>query len=131
MPYEADPRVDAYIDALPQWQQDLCRKVRELAHAADPDVVETIKRTVQPYFVLEGNICALLAAKDHVNVFLYDGGIVADPHGLITAGHENKTARTVALRRNEEINAPALTEMFQQIIANNRAGGWRRITRGE
>jgi hypothetical protein len=28
---------------------------------------------VQPYFVLEGNICALLATKDHVNVFLYDG----------------------------------------------------------
>ena len=25
---------------------------------------ETIKRTVQPYFVLDGNICALLAAKD-------------------------------------------------------------------
>ena len=28
----------------------------------------------QPYFVLQGNVCALLAAKDHVNVFLYDGG---------------------------------------------------------
>ncbi len=127
MPYEADPRVDAYIDALPQWQQDLCRKVRELAHAADPDVVETIKRTVQPYFVLEGNICALLAAKDHVNVFLYDGGIVPDPNGIITAGHDNRTARTVAFREGEPINASALGQMFKQIIANNRAGGWRKL----
>jgi hypothetical protein len=33
-----------------------------------PDIVETIKRTVQPYFVLDGNVAALLAAKDHVNV---------------------------------------------------------------
>jgi hypothetical protein len=49
-------------------------------------VVETIKRTVQPYFVLDGNICALLAAKDHVNVFLYDGGIVPDPEAVITGG---------------------------------------------
>ena len=64
---------------------------------ADPEVVETIKRTGQPYFVLDGNICALLAAKDHVNVFLYDGGIVPDPEGIITAGHDNKTARTVAV----------------------------------
>ena len=32
-----------------------------------PTVSETIKRTTQPYFVLDGNICALLAAKDHVN----------------------------------------------------------------
>jgi hypothetical protein len=125
--YEADPRVDAYIDAVPAWQQDICQQVRDLVHAADPEVVETIKRTVQPYFVLDGNICALLAAKDHVNVFLYDGGIVPDPEGIITAGHENKTARTVAFREGEQINSGALTAMFKQIIANNRAGGWRKL----
>src|SRR3954447_18337980 len=112
-PYARDPRVDEYIDALPGWQQDVCRRVRDLVHAADPAVQETIKRRVQPYFVLNGNICALLAAKDHVNVFLYDGGIVADPEGIITAGHGNKTARTVAFREGEAINEPALTAMFR------------------
>ena len=90
MSYSADPRVDAYIDALPEWQQAVCREVRDLVHAADPEVAETIKRTTQPYFVLHGNICALLATKDHVNVFLYDGGIVPDPEGIITAGHETR-----------------------------------------
>ena len=126
MTYETDPRVDAYIEALPGWQAAICREVRDLVHAADPEVAETIKRTTQPYFVLQGNICALLAAKDHVNVFLYDGAIVPDPEGIITGGHGNKTARTVAVRRGETINAPALTAMFRQIIANNRAGGWRK-----
>ena len=127
MTFTADPRVDAYIRALPEWQQAVCREVRELVHIADPDVVETIKRTVQPYFVLEGNICALLAARDHVNVFLYDGAIVPDPEGIITAGHDNQTARTVAVREDEPLNAPALSAMFKQIIANNRAGGWRKL----
>jgi len=70
---------------------------------------------VQPYLVLEGNICALLAARDHVNVFLYDGGIVADPEGIITAGHDNKTACTVAFREGELINERALTAMLRQI----------------
>jgi hypothetical protein len=130
MSYLADPRVDAFIDALPGWQQAICREVRELVHAADPDVTETIKRTNQPYFVLQGNICALLAAKDHVNVFLYDGGITADPEGIITGGHGNKTARTVGIRAGETINAPALLAMFRQIIANNRAGGWRKLKGG-
>jgi hypothetical protein len=125
--FEADPRVDTYIDALPGWQQAICREVRTLVHAADPDVEETIKRTRQPYFVLHGNICALLAAKDHVNVFLYDGAIVPDPEGIITAGHDNTTARTVAVRQGETLNAPALLAMFKQIIANNRAGGWRKL----
>jgi hypothetical protein len=129
MSYIADPRVDAYIDALPEWQQAVCQEVRSIVHAADPDVVETIKRTRQPYFVLQGNICALLAAKDHVNVFLYDGAIVPDPDGIITAGHGNKTARTVAFRPGEAINEPALATMFRQIIANNRAGGWRKLKR--
>ena len=127
MTYERDPRVDTYIDALPDWQQSICHQVRELVHAADPEVHETIKRRVQPYFVLEGNVCALLAAKDHVNVFLYDGAIVPDPEGIITGGHGNKTARTVAIRAGEEINAGALKRMFEQIIANNRAGGWRKL----
>jgi len=127
MSYAEDPRVDAYIAALPDWQQAICRQVRDLVHGADPAVVETIKRTRQPYFVLDGNICALLAAKDHVNVFLYDGGIVPDPEGIITGGHDNKTARTVAIRQGESINAAALAAMFSQIIANNRAGGWRKI----
>src|ERR1700742_4586001 len=114
MSYTVEPRVDEYIDALPEWQRRVCREVRELVHAADPEVVETIKRTRQPYFVLQGNVCALLAAKDHVNVFLYDGAIVPDPEGIITGGHDNKTARMISIRRGESIKAPALLTMFRQ-----------------
>ena len=129
MTHATDPRVDAYIEALPEWQQHICHEVRELVHRADADVVETIKFRDRPYFVLEGNVCALLAAKNHVNVFLYDGAIVPDPEGIITGGHENTTARTISIREGETINAPALTAMLRQIIANNRAGGWRKLKR--
>jgi hypothetical protein len=129
MAHNADPRVDAYIDALPDWQRAICREVRDLVHAADSEVSETIKFTNRPYFVLQGNICALLAAKDHVNVFLYDGAIVPDPEGIITGGHNNTAARTVAIREGETVNALALQAMFKQIIANNRVGGWRTLKR--
>ncbi|MGZ6293595.1 MAG: DUF1801 domain-containing protein [Candidatus Limnocylindrales bacterium] len=132
MNYSTDKGVDAYIEVLPAWQRAICREVRDLVHGVDPEVVETTKRKGQPYFVLQGNICALVAARDHVNVFLYDGGIVPDPAGIITGGHDNATARTVAVRQGERINAPALGAMFRQIVANNRAGGWRKLkgTRG-
>jgi hypothetical protein len=130
MTYARDPRVDAYIEALSEWQQAICREVRELVHAADAEVTETIKFRDRPYFVLQGNICALLAAKNHVNVFLYDGAIVPDPENIITGGHDNETARTVAIREGETINARPLKTMFEQIIANNRAGGWRKLKRG-
>jgi len=124
-----DPRVDAYISGLPPWQQKICREVRRAVHTADREIAETIKRTRQPYFVLDGNVCALLATKDHVNVFLYDGAIVPDPEGIITGGHTNKTARTVAIHEGESVPVKALTKMFKQIVANNRAGGWRKLKR--
>jgi hypothetical protein len=127
MTYEKDPRVDAYIDPLPDWQQRICQEVRDIVHEADPDVEETIKRTVQPYFVLEGNVIALLAAKDHITVFLYDGGLAPDPDGIITGGFGNETGRMMAIHEGEPINRPAMLALFRAIIANNRAGGWRKL----
>jgi hypothetical protein len=129
MPYVKDPRVDAYLAPLPDWQRQIFSRVRDLVHEADPDVQETIKRTVQPYFVLDGNVIAFLAAKDHASIFLYDGAIVPDPEGIITGGHDNQTGRMIAVRPGEEINEKALLAMLRQIIANNRAGGWRKLKR--
>lgn len=126
MSWRPDPRVDAYIDALPEWQQRICNEVREIVHEADADVEETIKRTVQPYFVLQGNIAALQGTKDHVNVFLYDP-LVADPEAIITRGHEAQTGRQIMVFEGETINRPALLAMFREIVAHNRAGGWRKL----
>ena len=126
-PRTRDPRVDDYIAGLPGWQQEICHQVRDIAHAADPEIQETIKRSVQPYFVLEGNVCALQGTKHHVNVFLYDGGIVPDPHGIITDGHDNATGRQIKIREGEPIDAPALQAILARIVADNRAGGWRRL----
>jgi hypothetical protein len=124
--YSIDARVDAYINALPDWQRDICRRVREVAHAADPDVVETIKRTRQPYFVLNGNVCALLAARDHVNIFIYDP-IAPDPEGIINQGQGNLTARAIQVRQGDTLPESALLGLLRAVIANNRAGGWRKL----
>lgn len=120
------PGVDSYIDRLPPWQQDICRELREIIWAADPEIEETIKRSVQPYFVLQGNVCALLATKDHINLFLYDP-TTADPQGIINQGHDNATGRGIQFYDGDPINRPALTELLRAIVANNRAGGWRKL----
>jgi hypothetical protein len=124
--YDVDERIDDYINALPKWQQDICQNVRTIVHAADPEVEETIKRSVQPYFVLHGNICALLAAKDHVNIFIYDPD-VSDPARLINQGHDNATAQSIQISQGALLKEAALLAMFREIIARNRAGGWRKL----
>ena len=125
-----DPRVDDYLASAPDWQREVMERVRELLHEADPAIEETIKRTVQPYFVLDGNVAAFLRTKDHVTVFLYDGGLAPDPEGIITAGHGNETGRMIAIREGEPINERAMVELFRAIIADNRAGGWRKLKKG-
>jgi hypothetical protein len=52
---------------------------------------------------------------------------VPDPDGIITGGHDNKTARTIACRRGEAVDARPLTAMLERIVANDRAGGWRKL----
>ena len=103
VPDGRDTRVDAYIKALPGWQQEVCNIARDLVHRTDTDVHETVKRTVQPYFVLDGNVCALLATKDHVNVFIYDP-TVPDPSGLI-----NQATGTARRRRCRSTKGTPLT----------------------
>lgn len=120
-----DPVTD-YIEQMVPWQRDFARRVRDVVHAADPEVEETIKRRVQPYFVLQGNVCALLTTKHHLNVFVYDP-IAPDPTGLINQGQDNKTARAIQLREGDELDEAALLELFRAVIANNRAGGWRAL----
>lgn len=127
--YRADRRVDDYIKSLPSWQRKVCREVRDLVHAADAEVSETIKRTTLPYFTLDGNVCALMGAKDHVNIFIYDP-IAPDPDGIINQGQGNSSARAIQVFEGDPIKKGALLKLFKAVIANNRAGGWRRLRGG-
>jgi len=123
------PEVDAYINSLTQWQQDICKNVRGLIHQADAEIAEEIKFGNRPYFTLQGNICALLAAKDHVNVFIYDP-IAADPSGIINQGQGNATARAIQIYEGDVVNEAAFVALIREVASNNRRGGWRKLATG-
>ena len=126
MPYAADPRVDDYIDALPDWQQEICREVRGWCTPRTPrwsrrsngasSLTSCSRATSAPCW------------RQRTTSTSSSTTAASSPtRGIITGGHGNKTARTVAIGEGETINAPALKAMFKQIIANNRAGGWRKL----
>lgn len=124
-----DPRITAYIATLPPYQAEAATKIRALIHQAASDVEETIKRTDRPYFTNSGqNIAALLGAKDHLNVFIYDP-VAPDPHHLINQGHGNATARAIQIREGDSLDETAFVELIRAVAANNRAGGWRKLAR--
>jgi hypothetical protein len=119
-------QIDNFINALPDWQRDICTKVRKLVHEAEPNVEETIKRGDRPYFVLEGNVCAFQATKDHINVFIYDP-IAPDPEHIINQGYDNETARAIQIYEDDSLNEEAFKGLVNAVADNNRAGGWRKL----
>jgi hypothetical protein len=120
------PEVDEYISTLPPWQQVICNQVRDLVHKAEPNITEEIKFKNRPFFTLEGNVCALLGTKDHVNVFIYDP-IAPDPAGIINQGQGNATARGIQIYEGDMLDDKAFVELIRAIAANNRKGGWRKV----
>ncbi len=122
----ANKQIDKYIQSLPAWQQKICKEMRQLIHEAAPDIQEEIKFTNRPYFTLNGNVCALLSAKDHINVFIYDP-IAPDPKGIINQGQGNATARSIQIYQHHSVDKSAFVALIKAVAANNRKGGWRKL----
>jgi hypothetical protein len=121
-----DSRIDDYIQTMPVWQQEISQKIRKLIHEAVPEIIETIKRKNRPYFTMNGNICALLGTKDHVNVFIYDP-LAPDPENIINQGAGNQTARAIQIYEGDIINENAFVNLIKSVAINNERGGWRKL----
>jgi hypothetical protein len=59
-----DPRIDAYIAKSADFAKPILTHLRELVHAACPDVQETIKWQT-PTFDYHGLLCGMAAFKEH------------------------------------------------------------------
>ncbi|MBL8860606.1 MAG: YdeI/OmpD-associated family protein [Planctomycetes bacterium] len=59
-----DPRVDAYIEAAPEFARPILRHLRAVVHAGCPDITETIKWSM-PSFERRGILAGMAAFKSH------------------------------------------------------------------
>jgi len=72
---KTDPRVDAYIDAAPDFAQPVLAHLRALVHRACPDVEETLKWRM-PTFMYHGILCGMAAFKQHVSFGFWKHSLV-------------------------------------------------------
>ena len=73
-----DPRVDAYIAKSADFARPLLAQVREVVHAACPDVEETLKWGM-PSFTWRGKIlCGMAAFKQHMTLWFWEGRAIVD-----------------------------------------------------
>lgn len=82
-----DPRIDAYIAASPDFAQPILTHLREIVHAACPEVEETIKWS-RPHFLYKGMLCHISAFKEHCAMGYWKGALLfPDLAGNESMGH--------------------------------------------
>ena len=72
-----DRRIDAYIEKSAPFARPILEHLREVVHAACPEVEETMKWSV-PAFDYKGPLCGMAAFKQHCTFGFWKGGLVVE-----------------------------------------------------
>ena len=83
-----DPRVDAYIAKSADFAQPILTHLRDVVHAACPDVQETMKWSM-PFFDYHGVMCNMAAFKAHATFGFWKGALIAGLAPNSNAGGES------------------------------------------
>ena len=78
-----DPRVDAYIKNANEFAKPILTRIREMVHAACPQVEEKIKWS-SPFFDYKGQMmCGMAAFKEHCGLIFWKASLIegAPPNG--------------------------------------------------
>jgi hypothetical protein len=100
------------------WRGEMCQRLRELIHEADPDISEDWKWNSAIY-VHDGLICAVSPFKAHVGVNFFKGAALADPDKLFNSGLDAKTMRTIKFFEGDKVNEAAFKKLIQAAVENN------------
>ena len=112
------PDVDAIVKATPDARGALLAKLRDIIHAADPDIVEVVKwrKPSNPLgaavFEHDGIVCILIPLKGRVRVSFVEGSTLPDPKKLFNA-QLNGVSRAIDLPVGGKIDAPAVKALVK------------------
>ena len=82
-----DPRIDAYIARSAPFARPILKHLREIVHAACPEVEETLKWSM-PAFMYKGQLCGMAAFRQHATFGFWKGS-------LVVSGKDRKPAEAM------------------------------------
>jgi hypothetical protein len=119
--------LDARIRELGGWRGKTLAKVRDLIHAADPEIVEEwkwVKPTSPgvPVFSHGGIVCTGETYKNVVKMTFAKGAALKDPSRLFNSSLEGNVRRAIDIHEGEKINEAALKDLIRAAVALNLKG---------
>jgi hypothetical protein len=128
VPVENPPAVlNARIRELGDWRGKTLAKVREIIHAADPEIVEEWKwvRATSPgtpVFSHSGIVCTAETYKNVVKMTFAKGAALKDPYRLFNSSLEGNVRRAIDIHEVEKINEAGLKDLIRAAVALNLEG---------
>ena len=112
--------IDAKIRELGDWRGKMLARVREIIHAADPEIVEEWKWMGSPVWSHDGIIAVGNAHKNKVKLTFAHGASLPDPDKLFNAGFGGKVWRAIDFFEGDKIHERALRTLIRDAIAYNQ-----------
>jgi hypothetical protein len=119
--------VDERIKELGDWRGKTLAKVREIIHAADPEIIEEWKwvkptNPGTPVWSHAGIVCTGETYKDHVKLTFAKGAALEDPSGLFNSSLEGNVRRAIDIHEGDVVDEAALKDLIRAAVALNLMG---------
>jgi hypothetical protein len=119
--------IDEKIKKLGDWRGKTLAKVREIIHAADPEIVEEWKWAKAtspgvPVFSHGGIVCTGETYKNVVKMTFAKGAALKDPAGLFNSSLEGNVRRAIDIHEGDKIDEAALKDLIRAAVALNLKG---------
>jgi hypothetical protein len=125
-PASASQMIDQRIGELGDWRGSVLKRMRELIHEADPEVVEEWKwrkasSPGTPVWSHDGGICTGESYKQVVKLTFFHGASLKDPARLFNSSLEGNTRRAIDIHKDEAIEEAAFRALIRAGVAFNVA----------
>jgi hypothetical protein len=123
----ASASIDEKIKELGDWRGKTLAIVREIIHAADPEIVEEWKWAKAtspgtPVWSHGGIVCTGETYKNVVKMTFAKGAALKDPSGLFNSSLEGNVRRAIDIHEGDKVDETALKDLIRAAVALNLKG---------
>ena len=121
----ASEQIDDIEKMYDPWKGTILAQVRNVIHAADPDIVEEIKWKMRsrpeglPVWSHNGIVCRMETFKDNEKLVFSKGAFLKDSHKLFNARLQASTDRAIEFKEGDSVNEAALSALIKEAVAFN------------
>ena len=127
--------IEEKIKDLGDWRGKTLAKVREIIHAADPEIVEEWKwvkptNPGTPVWSHGGIVCTGETYKNAVKMTFAKGAALEDPSGLFNSSLDGNARRAIDIHEGDKVDEAALKDLIRAAVALNLQGKSKPKPRG-